>query len=147
VQLPTLALLFLPLLVFYSSGWWSGRKPDASLVTWSFTRQLGLLSVILVPVLFLAGTDWAEWDEMIAARLAALPTGRCRPAVLVTLTMVVAASILVSILFAPVLSVWLTGIAIWLSLAYTGSPAAWASHRAAGGGTGAMAGHGAGTMG
>jgi hypothetical protein len=33
VQLPTLALLFLSLLMFYSSGWWSGRKPDASLVT------------------------------------------------------------------------------------------------------------------
>jgi YVTN family beta-propeller protein len=32
-------------------------------------------------------------------------------------------------------------------LRYTGSPAGWASYRAAGGGTGAMAGHGAGTMG
>lgn len=81
----------------YAVPWLSLRGLGALLFPQAVSAQLAGLQFVLIPVLFLAGTDFAEWGEAAGERLADL-TGRVRPPLLPAVaTVIVALAVLASI--------------------------------------------------
>ena len=70
LRLPTFAWVFGATALLYVLGVLGGlRQGD---VAFFLTAQLTLLEIVLIPVLFLAGTDFAEWSEVVSGRAGSL---------------------------------------------------------------------------
>lgn len=71
IPLRAFAAILLALLGVYGIGYWSYRTstlPD--LFQNMITLQVESVAFFLIPVLFLAGTDFAEWGELMSGRVA-----------------------------------------------------------------------------
>lgn len=89
-----IASLLLPAL--YAGLWAQGRSGGRSVLATVFSWQLGKLGWALIPVLILAGVDFADWAEVGAERAAAL-AGRLPRPVLPLLAAAIALAILLPI--------------------------------------------------
>ena len=70
LRIPTFAWVFGATALIYTLGALGGlRQGD---VAFLLTAQLVLLEAVLIPVLFLAGTDFAEWSEVVSGRAGSL---------------------------------------------------------------------------
>ncbi|MBO0745893.1 MAG: hypothetical protein J2P43_12795, partial [Candidatus Dormibacteraeota bacterium] len=70
LRIPTFAWVFGVTALLYGLGALGGlRQGD---VAFFLTAQLILLEIVLIPVLFLAGTDFAEWSEVVSGRVGSL---------------------------------------------------------------------------
>jgi hypothetical protein len=96
LRLGRLALVLGLVLAFYAAAWVSGADLGAErFFTLAVTVQLQVLALFLIPILFLTGTDFAEWGEVISSRLALIAERFRPPYLLAGLTAVVAATMLV----------------------------------------------------
>ncbi|MCA1597447.1 MAG: hypothetical protein LC769_00225 [Chloroflexi bacterium] len=97
LRMLTFCVVFLLVAALYAVAWISLNGLGAMLFPSAVSVQLDTLQFAIIPILFLAGTDFAEWGEVVGERLAEA-TGRVRPPrLLAAVTALVAIAILVNI--------------------------------------------------
>jgi hypothetical protein len=95
LRIATVPVVFVLVLGFYLAFWWRLRSlHDVRFFTISFANQLETLSFALIPVLFVAGIDFADWGDVASARVAQIVGRARRPFVLALVTALVAAGAL-----------------------------------------------------
>jgi hypothetical protein len=85
-----LGIGLVPTLLVYAAAYWSEHGVTSLSFAMSITIELHDLSWILIPVLFLAGADFAEWGELIGARVARTHALVHRPRLVAAVTAVLA---------------------------------------------------------
>jgi hypothetical protein len=95
LRLGRLAFVLALVLAFYAAAWISAADVAARFFPLAVTVQLQVLALFLIPILFLTGTDFAEWGEVLSSRLALMAERFRPPYLLAGLTAVAAATMLV----------------------------------------------------
>jgi hypothetical protein len=95
LRIATVPVVFVLVLAFYFAFWWRVRAlHDVRFFTISFANHLEKLSFALIPVLFVAGIDFAEWGDVASEHVAHVVRRARRTYVLAVATALVAAGAL-----------------------------------------------------
>ncbi len=95
LRLATFPVLFVLVLGLYLAFWWRLREfQEPRFFTLAFYHQFEVLSFALIPVLFMAGVDFADWGDVVAGRASALLARFRSPLPLAVATALVAAGVL-----------------------------------------------------